>query len=193
MNQLNPDTWLMKYGDYLFSIAMLKINNREVAEDLVQESFLSAYKSKDAFRGDSSEKTWLVSILNNKIIDYYRKKDVLKNTSEYIMDTEKSFTDSFFTSTLFSDAHWSEEVQSKNWSPSADDELIKTDFQQILEKCISKLPSKLIPVFVSKFIDETDSDSICKEFGITSSNYWVIVHRAKILMRACLDKNWLYK
>ncbi len=89
MHQLNPEIWLSNYGDYLFSVAMLKTNNREVAEDLIQESFLSAYKSRDLFRGDSSEKTWLISILNNKIIDYYRKKDVLKNTSEYLINTEQ--------------------------------------------------------------------------------------------------------
>ena len=133
----------------------------------------------------------MTRLINNKIIDYYRKKDVLKNTSEYLINTEQSFTDSFFHSTLFSDAHWMQDVQSKNWSPAADEEIMKKDFQQIIEKCISKLPLKLIPVFVSKFLDEADSDTICKEFGITSSNYWVIIHRAKILMRTCLDKNWL--
>lgn len=191
MNQLNPEKWLANYGDYLFSIAVLKTNNREVAEDLIQETFLSAYQYKDSFRGDSSEKTWLVSILNNKIIDYYRKKDILKNTTEYLTDTDQRFNESFFDTTLFSDAHWSKKAQPENWGSTADETMIKKDFHQILEKCISKLPSKVTPVFIAKYMDDKDSETICKEFGITSSNYWVIVHRAKLLMRTCLEKNWM--
>ena len=190
MNLLNPDKWILTYGDYLFSIAMLKTSNKEMAEDLVQETFLSAYKSKDLFRGDSSEKTWLVSILNNKIIDYYRKKDVLKNTAEYLSDTDQRFNESFFDTTLFSDAHWRKEAQPESWTSTTDEAIMKSDFQRILEKCIGKLPSKLTPVFIAKFMDDTDSETICKELGITSSNYWVIVHRAKLLMRTCLEKNW---
>ncbi len=188
---LNPNKWLENYGDYLFSIAMLKTNNRETAEDLVQESFLSAIKSKEAFRGDSSEKTWLVSILNNKIIDYYRKKDVLKNTSEYLVETDQSFTDAFFSPNNFSDAHWKKEAYPQGWGSGADESVIKSDFQRILEKCISKMPPKLVPVFVSKFIDDEETDTICKDYEISPSNYWVIIHRAKLLMRNCLEKNWV--
>ena len=112
---LNPNAWIEKYGDYLFSIAMLKTNNRETAEDLVQESFLSGIKAQSNFRGECSEKTWLVTILNNKIIDYYRKKDVLKNASEYLVDTEKSFSDAFFgMETFISNAHWTDQATPKN-------------------------------------------------------------------------------
>ena len=106
---INPKEWVSKYGDYLFSIALLKTNNKETAEDLVQDTFASAIKAKELFRGDSSEKTWLVSILNNKIIDFYKKKDILKNTDEYLTDTEQSFDAIFFESDYYSKAHW------KNW------------------------------------------------------------------------------
>lgn len=189
---LNPSTWISKYGDYLFSIAMLKTSNRETAEDLVQESFLSAIKAKDSFRGDSSEKTWLVSILNNKIIDYYRKKDVLKNTTEYLTDTEKSFNDSFFgMETMMSNAHWTNEASPKNWSSNADEKIMQSEFQRVLEKCIGLMPPKLAPIFISKFIDEEETETICKDFQLTSSNYWVIIHRAKLLIRSCLEKNWI--
>ena len=71
--RLEPSSWVTSFGDYLFSYALLKVGKREIAEDLVQEAFISAIKAKDTFKGDSSEKTWLTAILNNKIIDHYRK------------------------------------------------------------------------------------------------------------------------
>lgn len=189
---LHPETWISKYGDYLFSIALLKTSNKETAEDLVQESFLSAIKAKDSFRGESSEKTWLVSILNNKIMDYYRKKDVLKNTTEYLTDTNQSFSESFFgMQTTFSNAHWLADKTPKHWSSNADDRMMQSEFQQVLEKCIGLMPPKLAPVFISKFIDEEETEKICKDFEISSSNYWVIIHRAKLLIRSCLEKNWI--
>lgn len=184
---LQPDTWLNKYGDYLFSLALLKVSNRETAEDLIQETFLSAYKSKDSFRSDSSEKTWLTTILKNKIIDYYRKNDVLKNVDSYISDTETSFNEHFFNAT---DGHWREAALPEAWQEFADARINQNEFNRIVQYCIGKMPSKLVPVFIAKFLEDEDSDKICKDFNISSSNYWVIIHRAKVLIRSCLEKNW---
>lgn len=183
---LNPADWVSRYGDYLFSIAMLKTSNRETAEDLVQETFIAAIKAKDTFREASSEKTWLTAILKNKIIDHYRKKDVLKNVSTYLDETDASFADNFF----HRNGHWKTGAMPHNWQENADGDINRAEFYRILQECIQKMPAKLVPVFTARFIDNEDSDIICKEFNITSSNYWVIIHRAKVLMRNCLEKNW---
>ena len=66
-NTLSPEIWVNKYGDYLYGYAMSKLFNKELAEDLLQETFLAAFKAKDNFKGKSNEKTWLVSILKRKI------------------------------------------------------------------------------------------------------------------------------
>ncbi|HET6226677.1 MAG TPA: sigma-70 family RNA polymerase sigma factor [Bacteroidia bacterium] len=188
---LNPQNWVSNYGDYLYSIAMMKTSNTTVAEDLVQDTFLSAIKAADGFKGDSSEKTWLVKILNNKIIDYYRKKDVLKGTTDYLDSTEASFDDHYFEANSHSEAYWKKDAMPDHWKSDADSSLNQAEFNKVLEFCMQKLPSKLLPVFVLKYIDDEDADKICKELDISSSNYWVIIHRAKLLMRACLEKNWL--
>lgn len=183
--------WIKSYGDYLFSLAMIKTRNKEVAEDLVQETFLSAFKAYDKFQHGSTEKTWLTAILNNKIIDHYRKKDVLKDAETYLSETDSSFYDHFFTADRQMYGHWIKEAYPQVWELPADHSLIQQEFRKILELCLSKLPSKLLPVFIAKFMDDEDAEDICKEFNLSSSNYWVILHRAKLLMRGCLEENWL--
>ena len=186
-NTLKPSQWLASYGDYLFSYAVLKVGNTATAEDLVQDTFVSAIRAGDSFKGDSSEKTWLVAILKNKIIDHYRKKDVLKEVDRYISETEQEFSSHFFDA---SDGHWIRGSVPVSWDESADKALGDAEFNSILQECIKKMPSKLAPVFLAKFIDEEDTEEICKVHKISSSNYWVILHRARVLMRSCLEKNW---
>ena len=190
-NVLNPADWLRLYGDYLFSLAMMKTGDKELAEDLVQETFFSAIKAKESFKGNSNEKTWLTAILKNKIIDHYRKKNVLKDAGDYLADTEQNFHNAFFSSAENDFGHWTKETAPQVWKMSgADNALNNKEFFRILQYCIEKMPSKLVPVFLAKFIDEEESEMICKAFNITPSNYWVIIHRAKVLMRSCLEKNW---
>lgn len=165
----------------------MKVSNRETAEDLVQETFVSAIKAKDSFKSGSSEKTWLVAILKNKIIDYYRKKDVLKNTSDYLNETADDFNKYFFEK---QNGHWLKEAGPHTWQESADSTIHQEEFDKVVLGCVEKMPSKLIPVFMAKFLDDEDSETICKVHNISASNYWVIIHRAKVLIRSCLEKNW---
>ncbi len=186
MNELKPENWVDTYTDYLYSLAFLKTSSREDAEDLVQETFLSAFRAREGFRGDSSEKTWLTSILKNKLVDYYRKKNSEKPLEAYIQETENSFNTAVFDEGNF--GRFKTLIRPNYFSKSGEDYLLGNEFQKILEECILKMPAKLRSVFVAKYIQDEESDHICKEHGITSSNYWVVIHRSKILLRACLEK-----
>jgi RNA polymerase sigma-70 factor (ECF subfamily) len=190
MTSLNPDSWLKLYGDYLFSYCMIRINHRETAEDLVQETLISAYKARESFRGDSTEETWLITILKNKIIDHYRKKDVLKDATDYLVSTDSDFSENFFDK---KDGHWQRQAAPQAWSAAADTDIEQAEFIEVLQACVHKMPPKLVPVFIAKFFDDNDSETICKVHNISSSNYWVIIHRAKVLIRACLEKRWFLK
>ncbi len=187
---VNPREWVSNYGDYLFSIAYMKTSHKETAEDLVQDTFLSAVKSMAAFKEESSERTWLVKILQHKIIDYYRKKDVLKDTTAYLEHTERDFEELYFQADTNSAAHWKTDAMPGHWKSNADAGIQQAEFNAVVARCLEKLPSRLLPVFVSRFIEGSDSEKICKDYDISSSNYWVMIHRAKLAMRSCLEKNW---
>lgn len=189
-NTLNPDNWADQYADYLYNFAYYRLNNDELAQDLVQDTFLSALKAKDTYKGQASEKTWLVSILKNKIIDYYKKASTKNETPISLSAYQAPSYDYFFNKAKNGD--WKQEARPLDWTDT-DTRFDTKEFYKVLESCLNRLPEKWKGVFVMSVIDESDSKFVCKEFNISSSNFWVIIHRAKLQMRACLEKNGLAK
>ena len=181
-HSLSPDQWITNYADLLYAYTKPRVNDAQVAEDLVQETFLSAWKAKDGFKGEASEKSWLFTILKNKIIDHYRKK------AKEIVQTgsESDATDIFFDQK----EHWTKTDGPLNWTAPSE-ALNQKEFYTVFEKCKQKLQQLQQTVFVMKYMDDLDADEICKALGITPSNYWVLIHRAKLGLRACLEKNWI--
>src|SRR5580704_16577695 len=135
---LEPDKWIDRYSDALYSFALARINKREVAEDLVQDTFFSALKAKDSFRHNSSEKTWLIAILKRKIIDYYRKKSTQNELNIFDKDTKDNFMDHFFD-TDGSEGHWSGNGAPKEWRKDFETNVESDEFNSILQNCLGKL------------------------------------------------------
>jgi RNA polymerase sigma-70 factor (ECF subfamily) len=183
-NKLAPGQWVDKHGDYLYNYAWARVQSKETAEDLVQETFISALKAKDSFRGDSSELTWLLSILKRKVIDFYRKKSKKKEFAA--ANFSKPFQDEDGLQ-----GHWIMERAPKDWEKATHAPTRQDEFQDIIAFCLSLLPEKWRAVFVLKVMEEIESDEVCKEIGCTSSNLWVILHRARLKMRECIEKKWL--
>lgn len=180
---LSPSDWISNYADALYAYAKPRVNDAQLAEDLVQETFLSAWKAREGFKGEASEKSWLFTILKHKIIDHYRKKskEIIHSASE------QDATDDFFNQA----EHWTEKDQPLNWGVDGLDSLQQKEFLTVLEGCKKKLQHLQQAVFVMKYIEDLDAADICKELNITPSNYWVLIHRAKLGLRACLEKNWI--
>jgi len=187
---MDPERWVENYGDYLFNYAVVRVNDSNKAEDLVQETFLSALKARARFRGESTERTWLTSILKRKIIDTYRKKYSSKETS-FGQHEETVFDGDFFRSEEPFRGHWLEGTGPNSHSLLPEGELEQEELMKIIRLCIENLKPQLAAAFIMKMIDEEDSDTICKELGITSSNLWVMLHRARLRMRDCMEKKWL--
>ncbi len=189
-NILDPQQWVERYGDYLFNYAVVRVNDSGKAEDLVQETFLAALKARDRFRGDSAERTWLTSILKRKIIDTYRKKYSSKESS-FGEHEETVFDGDFYRSEEPFKGHWLEGKGPNSYTLLPDGELEQEELMRFINLCIENLQPQLAAAFIMRMIDEEDSDTICKELGITPSNLWVMLHRARLKMRDCLEKHWL--
>ncbi len=181
----NPTTiltqWVHEYSDGLFSWALHKTSDQAIAEDIVQETFIAAHKNFDSFEGKSSPKTWLTSILNNKIKDHYRAQS--RKVETVSIEWPMPFT---------SDGHWKVNGLESKWteSPELLDEL---EFIRTFEKCIDALPDHWGFAVRSRYVMSKKSKDICQELDITESNYWQIIHRAKLSLKSCLELNWFSK
>lgn len=183
----DPLQWVTNYADYLYSYAITRINDEELARDLVQETFLAALEKIEKFEGRSSERTWLTAILKNKVIDVYRKK-----SSAYLKETEAQ-ADNYDQEAFFEseNGHWRTEHQPRIFGVEEYDSLARKELNDILQKCMQKLPALWLAVFTLKHIDDEQTETICKELKITPSNFWVIIHRSKVNLRSCLQKDWI--
>ena len=183
-NTLTPNKWVDNYADYLFNYAIARVNNSNTAKDLVQETFFAGLKSAKNFEGKSTERTWLVSILKRKIIDYYRKTNSKKGQAEIRM----SFYDNGDN-----EGNWIEERVPQSWGNDAEKSIETEELKSQLDDCIDKLPEKYAMVFKMKTIQQFETEDICKELDITPSNLWVIIHRARTQLRSCMEQNWFNK
>lgn len=178
---LDPSKWVDRYADYLYNYTIAKVNDQILAEDLVQETFLAGLKSASGFKGDASERTWLISILKRKIIDHYRRSNSKKGKAEVKIN---------FTQDGQQEGHWLEERVADAGRINIEQEMQNEELGIAIEECISKLPEKQARVFRMKTIEGIETEDICKELNITPSNLWVIIHRARTALMSCLEKNW---
>jgi len=185
-NLVNPERWLDEYGDVLFSFAMVRVRDRSTAQDLVQETFLAALKARGSFAGRATERAWLFGILRNKLADYYR----LQSREVPLDDPEKApEEEGFFHAGGPGKDGWISGIAPNHWA-APDASLVSKEFQAVFQECVSALPEKVAQVFLRREVDDTASEEICKEFGISPNNFWVMLHRARMGLRRCLEVNW---
>lgn len=180
INELNPDLWVDKYSDYLYNYTIVRVNDHEITQDLISETFLAGLKSKDNFKGKASERTWLISILKRKIIDHYRKINSNKGKAEIRV----AYNDGE------GDGDWLEERVRDPFDRTAEDTMENEELGMAIFRCLDRLPDKQAAIFRMKTIEGIDTETICNEFEITPSNLWVIIHRARKSMVDCLEKSW---
>jgi RNA polymerase sigma-70 factor (ECF subfamily) len=180
----DPATWLDAHGDLLFRFAMARVRTREVAEDLVQDTFLAAVKAHDTFRGGSTVRSWLVGILKHKIIDHYRKRE--RETSF----TDLNFLHDEFSEKFDSEGFWNHELGPQEWRPPSDEVLHREEFWNVLRDCMDKLPPRIAEVFRLRVVDDFNGRDVCDSLRISESNLWVMLHRARMALRECFERNW---
>ena len=186
----NPDSWVKVHGDYLFRYALLRLRDEMLAQDAVQETFLAAFKSRKNFRGQCAEKSWFAGILKNKICDHFRR-------STY----ECSFTDLHFYNNQDADFFIHELIPNNCWMnedslharKSLGTKSDKDEFWKTYRKCIKKLTPTIADAFNLRVVEELPSSEVCAILNVTKCNLWVMLHRARLKLRCCLESDWFEK
>lgn len=187
MDRSNPaatvQCWVELYTDEMYTWAFYKTNKKETAEDLVQDTFLAAYQAFDRFSGKSEVKTWLFSILKNKIAEYYRK--MYKRPDNASEDALQHF----FEPT----GEWKKEERPQEWVDNETALLDDPAFIATLNQCMDHLPKHWHAALKLKYLEDKKGELICQELEITPSNFWQVLHRAKLQLRKCLELHWFNK
>ena len=182
---LDPETWVDRYGDYLYRFALTRIKDQAVAEDLVQETFLAALRGRKKFRGRSTVKTWLSAILKHKIVDYLRKKyrEQVTNDTDTITETVNGF--------FHKNGSW--KIRPGKWNMDPSKIYEQREFMDTLFKCLAELPDRQSKAFMLRELEGYSTKEICNALGISPTNSWVMLYRARMFLRRCLELFWFNK
>ena len=178
---VDPSAWVDAYGDFLYRYALLRLQNAAAAEDTVQETFLAALRHRGQYAGQGAERAWLLGILKRKIIDHVRKAKRQGDAGPAGLDDP--------TESLF-DAKGNWRSNPGSFGPQPDDALQRQEFWQAFRACLKSLPPRQADVFGLRELDGKSSEDICKDLGISASNLWVLLYRARMRLAQCLKSRW---
>jgi RNA polymerase sigma-70 factor (ECF subfamily) len=167
----------------LLRFAILQLRNETLAEDVVQDALIAVLEKPDSFAGHSTLRTYVTGIMKFKIIDALRASRRERQFEPKEDQSEDDVIDALFTE----DGHT--HTMPRQWG-NPDATLEQKDFFRVLEICLEKLPPKTARIFMMREWLELDTDEICKELEISTSNAWVMLYRARLRLRECLDLNW---
>ena len=181
----DPVDWVELYADYLYRFALVRIGDPSVAEEIVQETFIAALAAvkKNAFHGKASEKTWMTGILKHKLLDYLRNK-YRHNALPIDMIDENQLTESF-------DGRGNWRVKPGNWGNAPPDQYEQKELATVLNDCLGTLQDKQADTIRLREVLGEESENICKVLNISATNYWVLMHRARMALRKCVERHWL--
>lgn len=181
----DPSTWVDAYGDALYRFALVRLRDAGLAEEAVQETFLSALSAAASFAGRSSERTWLFGILKRKVVDALRRR-----TRERPMGSgsEGASPDDVVDSLFQARGSWDRPPGKWAADPAALAE--STDFWRVFDDCFDGLPARAAQAFSLRVMDGEESDEACKILGVSANHLFVILHRARTRLRQCLEASW---
>lgn len=185
----DPDAWVDRHGDVLYRYALLRLHDAQVAEDLVQETFLAALRQRDRFAGRSDERTWMVGILKHKIIDHFRR--VARELPLNGMDPPGGGNPTEFHQYGLLAGTWKSAARPAEWSMDLSDGVERSEFRKILDRCLEALKPFLRQAFVLREMEELKTEEICNILEVSPTNLRVMLHRGRLRLRSCLEHNWL--
>lgn len=184
----DPESWVDRYGDLLYRFALSRVKDPSIAEDLVQETFLAALKSRASFQGRSSARTWLIAILKHKIVDHIRKR-VREPASDKVESLSDALANDPAEGTFRDSGEWLN--RPAKWDVDPMKVFEQKEFMAILYRCLADLPQRQADAFMMRELDGLSTEEICKALNISATNSWVILYRARMWLRQCIENNWL--
>jgi len=184
---LDPERWVEQHCDNLFRYALARVASPETAEDLVQETLLAAWRSAERFAGRASERTWLVRILRNKIMDHYRRRRpefAVDNLHELAKLEEQQFVQSGWHA-----GSWTASGSPADWK-NTEHLMDRPEFWKIVHQCSNKLPPTTANVFLMREVEGQTTEEICSTLKINRNHLGVLLHRARLVLRRCLELHW---
>ena len=173
-----------RHRNYLLRYASLQLRDAGAAEDAVQDTLIAGLEGRDRFAGNSSVKTWLTGILKHKIIDHIRRQ----SREQPLVAGDSDASEAEAVDALFlEDGHWRQ--RPSDWG-DPDKALENKAFMAVFEQCAKNMPAKTARAFMMREVMELDTADICKELDVSTTNCWVILHRARLSLRECLEMKW---
>lgn len=180
--QPNAEDWLARHGDVLYRYALRHTRARDEAEDLVQETLLAAWRGHDGFRRDASERTWLIGILKHKLADRARQK--ARSREEADADSDEALESRVFRA----NGTWQEPPG--RWGRNPLDDAQSDAFLAALNHCLEGMPENQRESFVLRELTGMDAAAAGRTLGVTVNNLYVLLHRARLRLRRCLEHTW---
>lgn len=172
------DLLLDEHWCALCRYARVRVRDQASVEDVVQETLLAALRELERFRDDSTVRTWLIGILRHKIADHWRQ----------INRRELTESDQVVEALFDGGGLWRQSPG--DWTVDPTQLAENGEFWEVLGQCLAKLPTQPRSVFAMRVLDEISSEDVCKALEISATNLWVLLHRARLRLRECLEKNW---
>lgn len=169
----------------MLRFAVLQLRDQATAEDAVQEAMLSALEGADRFAERAKLKTWVFSILRHKIVDIIRRR-AREPSYEH---PEEDIDEEDFAPLFKSNGHWQSDARPSDWG-NPEKSFENQRFWAIFDSCLNRLPAGTARVFMMREMLGLETDEICRELSMSSNNCWVVLHRARMGLRLCLDQNW---
>jgi len=179
----DAEDWVDKYSTQMFRFALTRVKDQDIAEEVVQETFLAAWKSKDSFSGKSSEKSWLFGILKHKILDHFRQ---LKKRGEI----EFGDPGEWETAENLFQANGKWKAPPTSWGIDPEEAAENLQLMEALSKCVENLSDRFKSLFLLKEMDGLTADEICDQLEIKPANLWVMMHRIRSRLKTCLETNF---
>ncbi len=179
---VDPTNWVDRHGDVLYRYALARVAEPAVAEDLVQETFLAALRGAQGFAGQAAEQSWLVGILKHKIVDFFRKQAREKPLQKTSDNGNHGTTD-------FDSSGWWQD-QPASWGDNPGAALEQQEFWIVFRGCLGKMPRRLTAAFTLREMEGLSTDEISRDLNVTPGNLGVLLHRARLSLRRCLETHW---